>query len=139
MSDYSEQKNVSNFKIMDKIEVKHRPSSFEKQKENNAQVSYVHKIFDKLVKDLNDGFVPNLDDVLHSNKESLGALNVNLETEKGKLGNLIEEVGNNNKDLIKKLNDLQEEIKQLKSEKSGGEDIDIDQDEWTAPTHPDIL
>ncbi|MDX5507613.1 MAG: hypothetical protein O7149_03270, partial [Wolbachia endosymbiont of Hylaeus sinuatus] len=80
------------YRIIDDIEVKIKPKSFESNKEKNASVGYVHKVLDKLITELNETFVPNLDDVLHSNKESLGALNVNLETEKGKLGNLIEEV-----------------------------------------------
>ncbi|MGL9726126.1 MAG: hypothetical protein ACR5KV_05870 [Wolbachia sp.] len=115
MSDDTKQKSESNLKIMDEIEVQHKPKSFETTKENSTQVGYVHKIVDKVVKDLNDGFIPKLDDILNNSKKSVDQLRVNLDTAKSNLDNLVREVGNSDEGLIKKLNDLRREIEQLKS------------------------
>lgn len=75
MNNYNKQESEDNFevtsgmsgtnrRIIKDIEVKIKPKSFEGDKQKNASVDYVHKILDKLVKDLNDTFVLNLDSIL---------------------------------------------------------------------------
>lgn len=70
MSNYSIKKSEDGFepvsrivedeyRIIDDIEVKIKPKSFESDKEKNAQVKYVHTILDKLIADLNDTFFLN--------------------------------------------------------------------------------
>ncbi|BET31886.1 hypothetical protein [Wolbachia pipientis] len=56
-----------NSRVIDDIEVKIKPKSFESNKEKNASVGYVHKVLDKLVEDLNDTFVSGLDYQLRLN------------------------------------------------------------------------
>ncbi|MFP3032144.1 MAG: hypothetical protein ACEY3M_13805 [Wolbachia sp.] len=75
MSNYSVKESESNFeliseiggdnpRVIDDIEVKIKPKSFESDKGKNASVDYVHTILDKLIADLNDTFIFKLNDVL---------------------------------------------------------------------------
>ncbi|MFP3023885.1 MAG: hypothetical protein ACEY3K_13780 [Wolbachia sp.] len=87
MSNYSVKESESNFeliskiggnnytsRVIDDIEVKIKPKSFESDKEKNAQVKYVHTILDKLIADLNDTFVPKLNDVLKGHQDYMDEL-----------------------------------------------------------------
>ncbi|WP_374698734.1 hypothetical protein [Wolbachia endosymbiont (group B) of Limnophora tigrina] len=132
MSNYSIKESEDNFevtsgmsgtnrRIIKDIEVKIKPKSFEGDKQKNASVDYVHKILDKLVKDLNDTFVLNLDNIL-------------IKT----FTNYTEKISTNSRDYItlkENVNNLREEVEKLKIGTSGGDNID----EWEAPTHSDIL
>ncbi|WP_265034914.1 MULTISPECIES: hypothetical protein [unclassified Wolbachia] len=64
----------TNHRIINDIEVKIKPKSFESDKEKNAQVKYVHTILDKLIADLNDTFVPKLNDVLKGHQDYMDEL-----------------------------------------------------------------
>ncbi|WP_353279008.1 hypothetical protein [Wolbachia endosymbiont (group B) of Longitarsus flavicornis] len=123
MSDDTKQ---SNLKIIDQIEVKHKPNNFEKMKGSSAQVSYIHRILDKVVKDLNETFVPQLDDKLAEDKTSLDNLKNDLKGETGRIDEIMKQVGNASEGLVKNLNDLKKKVNDLESNKSGDEDIDID-------------
>ncbi|WP_353282328.1 hypothetical protein [Wolbachia endosymbiont (group A) of Myopa testacea] len=142
MSNYSVKESESNFgvtsrmsvtnrRIINDIEVKIKPKSFEGNKEKNASVDYVHKILDKLVKDLNDTFVPKLNDVLKGHQDYMDELYDN--------SNRVEELVMDNKKDLKFLKEnfdnLNEEVGKLKTGTTGGDNID----EWEAPTHSDIL
>lgn len=132
MSNYSKQESENDFevtsgmsgtnrRIINDIEVKIKPKSFESNKEKNASIDYVHKILDKLVKDLNDTFVLNLDNML-------------IKT----FTNYTERIHINSQDyknLKENFNNLKEEVENLKTGTIGGNNID----EWEAPTHFDIL
>ncbi|WP_264731001.1 hypothetical protein [Wolbachia endosymbiont (group A) of Sphaerophoria taeniata] len=132
MSNYSVKESESNFgvtsrmsgtnrRIINDIEVKIKPKSFEGNKEKNASVDYVHKILDKLVKDLNDTFVLNLDNILTKT-----------------FVDYTERIHTNSQDykfLKENFDNLNEEVEKLKTGTTGGDNID----EWEAPTHFDIL
>ncbi|MDX5495292.1 hypothetical protein [Wolbachia endosymbiont (group A) of Anthophora plumipes] len=132
MSNYSVKESESNFgvtsrmsgtnrRIINDIEVKIKPKSFEGNKEKNASVDYVHKILDKLVKDLNDTFVLNLDNILTKT-----------------FIDYTERIHTNSQDykfLKENFDNLNEEVEKLKTGTTGGDNID----EWEAPTHFDIL
>ncbi|WP_353280556.1 hypothetical protein [Wolbachia endosymbiont (group B) of Cyclophora punctaria] len=124
MSDDTKQ---SNLKIIDEIEVKHRPGNFENIQRNSAQVSYVHRIVDKVVKDLNEAFLSQLNNKLAKDTTSLKNLDDNVEGEKKRIDKLMKEVGNDSEGLVKNLNDLEKKVKDIESKKSGDEDIT---DEW---------
>ncbi|WP_353279009.1 hypothetical protein [Wolbachia endosymbiont (group B) of Longitarsus flavicornis] len=110
MSDDTKQ---SNLKIIDQIEVKHKPNNFEKIQGSNIKVSYVHKILDKVVKDLNETFVPQLDKLFCQYKEALSDIN-NLFSDN--LDSCNELIANNKnyEELIEKFNELREEVEELK-------------------------
>ncbi|WP_353280558.1 hypothetical protein [Wolbachia endosymbiont (group B) of Cyclophora punctaria] len=118
MSDDTKQ---SNLKIIDEIEVKHRPLSFEKMKESNVKVSYVHKIVDKVVKDLNETFVPQLDELFCQHEEDFfkyeQALSDIHDVLSDNLDSYDELIANNKnyEELIEKFNDLRREIEELKT------------------------
>ncbi|BET30707.1 MAG: hypothetical protein ABS251_04480 [Wolbachia endosymbiont of Ephestia elutella] len=124
MSDDTKQGNL---KIIDEIEVKHRPQKFEEIKKNSAQVSYLHRIMDKVVKDLNEAFLPQLNNKLAEDTTSLKNLNDNVEGERKRIDKLMKEVGNDSEGLVKNLSDLEKKVKDIESKKSGDEDID---NEW---------
>ncbi|WP_341813356.1 hypothetical protein [Wolbachia endosymbiont (group B) of Germaria angustata] len=85
MSNYSVKESESNFELMseiggdnprviDDIEVKIKPKSFESNKGKNASVDYVHTILDKLIADLNDTFIFKLNDVLKGHQDYMDEL-----------------------------------------------------------------
>lgn len=142
MSNYSKQasgedyelvnKIVENeYRIIDNIEVKIKPKSFESNKEKNVSVGYFHTVLDKLVKDLNDTFVPKLNTVLKDNRESIDLWSNDVDR--------VEDLVMDNKDDIKILeknfNNLKEEVEKLKT----GTVSDYNIDEWEAPSYPSIL
>ncbi|MDR3132235.1 MAG: hypothetical protein LBU02_04045 [Rickettsiales bacterium] len=116
MSDNNEQEHNSELKIIGKIEVKIKPKNYEQFEERLAQVSYVHKILDKFIKDLNDEFVPKLDGVLDNNNKSINQLNNALAEEKSRLDELIVKVDENYEGLVKDLKQLQEDLENLRDE-----------------------
>lgn len=133
MSNYSKQESENDFevtsgmsgtnrRIINDIEVKIKPKSFESNKEKNASIDYVHKILDKLVKDLNDTFVLNLDNML-------------IKT----FTNYTERIHINSQDyknLKENFNNLKEEVEELKTGTISDDNID----EWEAPTYStDVL
>ncbi|MFT4327445.1 MAG: hypothetical protein AB3P07_02285 [Wolbachia pipientis] len=142
MSNYSVKESESNFesisgiggnnsRVIDEIEVKIKPKSFESDKEKNAQVNYVHTILDKLVKDLNDTFVSKLNDVLKGHQDYMDELYGG----SNRVEELVMDTDKNCEILQKDFNNLREEVEKLKIGTISGDNID----EWEASTHPDIL
>ncbi|MGL9726125.1 MAG: hypothetical protein ACR5KV_05865 [Wolbachia sp.] len=78
MSNYRKRESKNDFggasdddhKIINDIEVKVKPKSFENDKGKAASVGYVNIIIDKLVKDLNDTFVPELNSLFNTYMEN---------------------------------------------------------------------
>jgi hypothetical protein len=125
----SKQENSNELKVISKIEINTKPKGYsEKDAGSFAKLSYVHSALDKLIKELNKGFVPKLDEVLHNNNDFTNQLNNTLTTEKSKLAGLIRSVGNSNEGLIKDLKDLQGRIENLENAGKGNDDFD-----WEAP------
>ncbi|WP_225538563.1 hypothetical protein [Wolbachia endosymbiont of Mansonella perstans] len=106
MNNDNQQESENDLKTIGRIEVKHRPLSFEEERGNNVQVGYVHKVLDKLMKDLNDRFVPKLDDVLDNNNKSINQLNNALAEGKSRLDELVVKVDANYEGLVEDLKDL---------------------------------
>lgn len=131
MSNENTEERESNSRVINDIEVKIKPKSFEGNKEKNASVDYVHKILDKLVKDLNDTFVPKLNDVLKDNEERVDLWADDIDRVEGLVTDDREDI----KILKENFNILKEEVEKFKTGTAGSGDID----EWEAPTHPDIL
>ncbi|EEH12190.1 hypothetical protein, partial [Wolbachia endosymbiont of Muscidifurax uniraptor] len=73
---------------------------------NPAQLGYVHKALDKLIAELNTKFVPELDDVLHNNSNSISQLNDMLTEERGKL----DEQSKQNKEMIEMLKQIKDDM-----------------------------
>ncbi|WP_265036469.1 hypothetical protein [Wolbachia endosymbiont (group A) of Anomoia purmunda] len=119
------------YRIINDIEVKIKPKSFESDKEKNAHVKYVHTILDKLIADLNDTFVPKLNNELKDCQDEMDLLYKNLD----RLEMIAMETEKDYETLMENLNNLKEEVENLKTGTTGGDNID----EWTAPTHPDVL
>ncbi|WP_264376104.1 hypothetical protein [Wolbachia endosymbiont (group B) of Sphaerophoria taeniata] len=90
-----EQSGENNLKVMSRIEIKHKPSTFEDIKERNVRVKYLHAALDKCNKDLNDEFVPKLDSVLDNNQKSISKLHNDLDVEKGKTSHIMEVINHN--------------------------------------------
>lgn len=142
MSNYSMKESESNFeliseiggdnsRVIDDIEVKIKPKSFESDKEKNAQVKYVHTILDKLIADLNETFVPKLNNELKDRQDEVDLLYKDLD----RLDMIAIEAEKDYKILEGNLNNLKEEVEKLKTGTTGGDNIN----EWEAPTHSDIL
>ncbi|GKS78369.1 MULTISPECIES: hypothetical protein [unclassified Wolbachia] len=121
-----------NSRVIDDIEVKIKPKSFESNKEKNASVGYVHKVLDKLVEDLNDTFVSGLDYQLRLNANYVQN---KLSKDLYDLDKVVMGTNQNYESLEKNFNNLREEVEKLKTGTVSDDDID----EWEAPTHSDIL
>ncbi|CAN2138251.1 Putative uncharacterized protein [Wolbachia pipientis] len=103
----SKQESKNELKVISKIEVNTKPKGYDETVARNpAQLGYVHKALDKLIAELNTKFVPELDDVLHNNSNSISQLNDMLTEERSKLDELITKVGNENSGLVQSLNNL---------------------------------
>ncbi len=112
----SKQESKNELKVISKIEVNTKPKSYdEKAEKSTAQLGYVHKALDKLIAELNTKFVPELDDVLHNNSNSISQLNDMLTEERSKLDELITKVGNENSGLVQSLNNLQTKVEELEN------------------------
>ncbi|WP_353273443.1 hypothetical protein [Wolbachia endosymbiont (group A) of Agelastica alni] len=120
------------YRIIDDIEVKIKPKSFESNKEKNASVGYVHKVLDKLVEDLNDNFVSDLDYQLRLNANYVQN---KLSKDLYDLDKVVMGTNQNYEILEKNFNNLREEVEKLKTGTVSDDNID----EWEAPTHSDIL
>jgi len=132
MSNYGTEGRESNSVIINDIEVKIKPPYFERDKGNNAEVGYIHVILDKLIEDLNDTFVPNLNTVLKNNRESINLWSNDVD----RVENLVMDNKNDIKILKENFNNLKEEVEKLKTGTVSDDSID----EWEeAPIHSDIL
>ncbi|MDX5518893.1 MULTISPECIES: hypothetical protein [unclassified Wolbachia] len=130
MSNYSVKESESNFeliseiggdnpRVIDDIEVKIKPKSFESDKEKNASVNYVHKILDKLIADLNDTFVPKLNNELKDRQDEVDLLYKDLD----RLEMIAIEAEKDYKILEGNLNNLKEEVEKLKTGTIGGDNM----------------
>lgn len=154
MSNNSKQESESNFKAInqmsdfnfeeiDNIEVKVKPTNFEDIEDKIATIHYVYQVMDKLIYDLNEKFVSNLNVSLMKNivqlrKESLDT-NQRLAKGLSHLNELIQQDGfiDNNKNYrtwAEELDHLRGEVEGLKAAI-----IDHNNVEWEAPTYSDIL
>ncbi|MFP3027375.1 MAG: hypothetical protein ACEY3L_14485 [Wolbachia sp.] len=132
-----------NFEEIDNIEVKVKPTNFENIEDKIATIHYVYQVMDKLIYDLNEKFVSNLNVSLMKNivqlrKESLDT-NQRLAKGLSHLNELIQQDGfiDNNKNYrtwAEELDHLRGEVEGLKAAI-----IDHNNVEWEAPTHSDIL
>lgn len=120
------------YRIIDDIEVKIKPKSLESNKEKNASVGYVHKVLDKLIADLNDTFVSDLDYQLRLNANYVQN---KLSKDLYDLDKVVMGTNQNYEILEKNFNNLREEVEKLKIGTVSDDNID----EWEAPTHHDIL
>ncbi|AAS14635.1 hypothetical protein WD_0973 [Wolbachia endosymbiont of Drosophila melanogaster] len=112
----SKQESKNELKVISKIEVNTKPKGYDETVARNpAQLGYVHKALDKLIAELNTKFVPELDDVLHNNSNSISQLNDMLTEERSKLDELITKVGNENSGLVQSLNNLQTKVEELEN------------------------
>ncbi|WP_065094380.1 MULTISPECIES: hypothetical protein [unclassified Wolbachia] len=112
----SKQESKSELKVISKIEVNTKPKGYDETVARNpAQLGYVHKALNKLIAELNTKFVPELDDVLHNNSNSISQLNDMLTEERSKLDELITKVGNENSGLVQSLNNLQTKVEELEN------------------------
>lgn len=112
----SKQESKNELKVISKIEVNAKPKGYDETVARNpAQLGYVHKALDKLIAELNTKFVPELDDVLHNNSNSISQLNDMLTEERSKLDELITKVGNENSGLVQSLNNLQTKVEELEN------------------------
>ncbi|WP_264718970.1 hypothetical protein [Wolbachia endosymbiont (group A) of Lasioglossum morio] len=143
MSNYSVKESVEDdeslkrivedeYRMIDDIEVKIKPKSFESNKEKNASVGYVHTILDKLIADLNDTFVSDLDYQLRLNANYVQN---KLSKDLYDLDKVVMGTNQNYEILEKNFNNLREEVEKLKTGTVSDDNID----EWEAPTHSDIL
>ncbi|MHC3898015.1 UNVERIFIED_CONTAM: hypothetical protein LBW93_03810 [Wolbachia endosymbiont of Nasonia longicornis] len=132
-----------NFEEIDNIEVKVKPTNFEDIEDKIATIHYVYQVMDKLIYDLNEKFVSNLNVSLMKNivqlrKESLDT-NQRLAKGLSHLNELIQQDGlvDNNQNYQR----WTEELDHLRGEVEGLKAAIIDHNnvEWEAPTHSDIL
>ncbi|OCA06532.1 hypothetical protein [Wolbachia endosymbiont of Trichogramma pretiosum] len=132
-----------NFEEIDNIEVKVKPTNFEDIEDKIATIHYVYQVMDKLIYDLNEKFVSNLNvslikNIVQLRKESLDT-NQRLAKGLSHLNELIQQDGfiNNNKNY----RTLAEELDHLRGEVEGLKTAIIDHNnvEWEAATHSDIL
>lgn len=115
MGDDSKQGNTTSMKVLREIKIDTKPKGYnEKIAQSTAKVNYVHKALDKLAAELNKDFVPQLDDVLNSNKESINQLRDTL--------------GDKSKGLVKALAELEGRIQSLENSGDDGSGL-----EWEAP------
>lgn len=131
------------FKEIDHIEVAVKPANFEDIANKIATIHYVYQVMDKLIYDLNEKFVSDLNVSLMNNivqlrKESLDT-NQRLAKGLSHLNELIQQDGfiDNNKNYrtwAEELDHLRGEVEGLKAAI-----IDHNNVEWEAPTHSDIL
>ncbi|UIP92872.1 hypothetical protein JSQ73_000575 [Wolbachia endosymbiont of Anopheles demeilloni] len=132
-----------NFKEIDHIEVEVKLTNFEDIEDKIATIHYVYQVMDKLIYDLNEKFVSDLNVSLMNNivqlqKESLDT-NQRLAKGLSHLNELIQQDGfiDNNKNYrtwAEELDHLRGEVEGLKAAI-----IDHNNVEWEAPTHSDIL
>ncbi|MFL3876758.1 hypothetical protein [Wolbachia endosymbiont of Trichogramma kaykai] len=143
MSNNSKQESENNFEEIDNIEVKVKPTNFEDIEDKIATIHYVYQVMDKLIYDLNEKFVSNLNVSLIKNIVQLrkDSLDTNQRLAKGlsHLNELIQQDGfiDNNKNYrtwAEELDHLRGEVQGLKAAI-----IDHNNVEWEAPTHSDIL
>ncbi|BET30202.1 MAG: hypothetical protein ABS251_02165 [Wolbachia endosymbiont of Ephestia elutella] len=135
-----------NFKKIDDIEVKVKPTNFEDVKNKIASIYYVNQVMDKLVYDLNEKFVVDLNVSLMDNIAQLREefLDINQHLAEG-LSHLNELIHNNQKDGFIDNNQnyktWTEELDYLRGEVEGLKAAIIDHNnvEWEAPTHSDIF
>jgi len=132
-----------NFKEIDNIEVEVKPTNFEDIADKIATIHYVYQVMDKLIYDLNEKFVSNLNVSLMKNIVQLReeSLDTNQLLAKGlsHLNELIQQDGfidnnQNYKTWAEEFDHLREEVEGLKAAI-----IDHNNVEWEAPTHFDIL
>ncbi|ONI57626.1 MULTISPECIES: hypothetical protein [Wolbachia] len=103
----SKQESKNELKVISKIEVNTKPKGYDETVARNpAQLGYVHKALDKLIAELNTKFVPELDDVLHNNSNSISQLNDMLTEERGKL----DEQSKQNKEMIEMLKQIKDDM-----------------------------
>lgn len=131
------------FKKIDNIEVKVKPTNFEDVKNKIASIYYVDQVMDKLVYDLNEKFVVDLNVSLMNNiaqlREEFLDMSKALANGLSHLNKLIQQDGfiDNNKEYrtwAEELDHLRGEVEGLKAAI-----IDHNNVEWEAPTHSDIL
>ncbi|WP_338976924.1 hypothetical protein [Wolbachia endosymbiont (group A) of Ophion ellenae] len=103
----SKQESKNELKVISKIEVNTKPKGYDETVARNpAQLGYVHKALGKLIAELNTKFVPELDDVLHNNSNSISQLNDMLTEERGKL----DEQSKQNKEMIEMLKQIKDDM-----------------------------
>ncbi|WP_341811350.1 hypothetical protein [Wolbachia endosymbiont (group A) of Oxytorus armatus] len=103
----SKQESKNELKVISKIEVNTKPKGYDETVARNpAQLGYVHKALDKLIAELNTKFVPELDDVLHNNSNSISQLNDMLTEERSKL----DEQSKQNKEMIEMLKQIKDDM-----------------------------
>lgn len=103
----SKQESKNELKVISKIEVNTKPKGYDETVARNpAQLGYIHKALDKLIAELNTKFVPELDDVLHNNSNSISQLNDMLTEERGKL----DEQSKQNKEMIEMLKQIKDDM-----------------------------
>ncbi|MGX9891882.1 MULTISPECIES: hypothetical protein [unclassified Wolbachia] len=132
-----------NFKEIDNIEVEVKPTNFEDIADKIATIHYVYQVMDKLIYDLNEKFVSNLNVSLMKNIVQLReeSLDTNQLLAKGlsHLNELIQQDGfiDNNQNYrtwTEELDHLKEEVEGLKAAI-----IDHNNVKWEAPASSDIL
>ncbi|WP_264682701.1 MULTISPECIES: hypothetical protein [unclassified Wolbachia] len=132
-----------NFKKIDNIEVEVKPTNFEDISDKIATIHYVYQVMDKLIYDLNEKFVVDLNVSLMNNIKQLREESLDMSKALANglshLNKLIQQDGfiDNNKEYrtwAEKLDHLRGEVERLK-----GAIIDHNNVEWEAPTHSDIL
>lgn len=132
-----------NFKKIDNIEIEVKPTNFEDISGKIATIDYVYQVMDKLVYDLNEKFVSNVNVSLMNNITKLReeCINMNQALVKGlsHLNKIIQndEFINNDQNYrpcTEELDHLRGEIEGLKAAI-----IDLNNVEWEALTHPDIF
>ncbi|WP_341817054.1 hypothetical protein [Wolbachia endosymbiont (group A) of Agelastica alni] len=103
----SKQESKNELKVISKIEVNTKPKGYDETVARNpAQLGYIHEALDKLIAELNTKFVPELDDVLHNNSNSISQLNDMLTEERGKL----DEQSKQNKEMIEMLKQIKDDM-----------------------------
>ncbi|WP_265026910.1 hypothetical protein [Wolbachia endosymbiont (group A) of Bombylius major] len=106
----SKQESKNELKVISKIEVNTKPKGYDETVARNpAQLGYVHKALDKLIAELNTKFVPELDDVLHNNSNSISQLNDMLTEERSKL----DEQSKQNKEMIEMLKQIKDDMPEI--------------------------
>lgn len=154
MSNNSKQESENNFKVtremsdfkfkeVENIEVKVRPINFEDIENKIATIYYVDQVMDKLVYDLNEKFVSDLNVSLMNNIEQLRGESLDMSKALANvlshLNKLIQQDGfiDNNQNYrtwAEELDHLRGEVEGLKAAI-----IDHNNVEWEPPTHSDIL
>lgn len=132
-----------NFKEIDNIEVEVKPTNFEDIADKIATIHYVYQVMDKLIYDLNEKFVVDLNVSLMNNIKQLRGESLDMSKALANglshLNKLIHQDGfidnnQNYKTWAEEFDHLREEVEGLKAAI-----IDHNNVEWEAPTHFDIL